>query len=82
MKKNKKVVDASFDDMIEEDVALFLACMLGHQQSNNHAGSVVRSAEIFKELTGQDVGISELQKAEVEINGKKTLWQRIKSIFK
>ena len=41
----------------DKDTALMLACMLGHQSTDSYSEGVFNSVDIYKELTGEDLGL-------------------------
>jgi len=45
----------------KKNVGLTLACILASQQTDNFPDSIVKSAELFKDLTGEDIGIKSLR---------------------
>ena len=65
-----------------EDVALEIACRMGAMyQPSNYGKSVLESARFYKQMTGEDLGIKDLEKFVEEKEGKKTIWQRIKDLL-
>jgi hypothetical protein len=63
-----------------DDLALEIACRMGSIYSDNFGDSLIESAKFYKQMTGQDLGIKSLEETNNKLKGKKTLWQKIKSL--
>ena len=59
------------------DTALTIASMMGSMNTDNFADSIVKTAEVFKDLTGEDLGIKSLKETRNRVNKVKKPWYKI-----